>query len=402
MYPIRRISRRARRAGASTLLASVAALGVLSSAVPSAAAQSSPNVTIADIVDPVTEGSVATFQVTVHGAHTQFTVDYKTVDGSGANGAIAGSDYTSTSSTLTIPADSKDTTVGVDVPTINDNVFEPDKKFHMNLSNSIYTIKRIQGDATIHSEDPLPVVTVRDAQVNEGDPPQLVKNTAMFEVLLSNPASEDVSVDYATVDKTNPDGSLADDGALGTPGLGLPGDYRSVSGTLTFPAGTNPTKYVIVTTKPDLINEGNEQFYVQLSNATNSRLAGNGRATGTIVDDDPEPHINIDASASVWEGEPSPAPQSQVGLNVTLTNPSKHDVSFSYETANGSALLNDYVASSGTVTIPAGSMSTGLLFDIKGDNRDEDNETFSVILSNPSNNAKLGNSTGIVTINDDD
>ena len=103
MFSINHLSRRARRAGTSTLLASFAAVSLLGGMVPSASAQSaSLSVSINDVA--VTEGIdlSAVFTVSVSGKHPNqgITVDYETRDGS----AVAGLDYVAKSGTLSIPA----------------------------------------------------------------------------------------------------------------------------------------------------------------------------------------------------------------------------------------------------------------------------------------------------------
>ncbi|MBV9600211.1 MAG: hypothetical protein JOZ87_25595 [Chloroflexi bacterium] len=399
MYSIRRLSR---RAATSTLLASFAAFSLLSSAVPSASAQSSPTVTISDVAGLVAEGADAQFQVTVHGQHANFTVAYATQDGT----ALAGSDYTTTAGTLSFPSSANDTTLPIEVRTIDDNVFEPDKTFHVKLdkASSIYNVSKAVGDATIHSDDLLPVITIKDARGTEGDPGSLGGAQELrFEVDVSNPASVDMSVDFATEDITNPDGSLVADGAHGSPGPSLGGDYESYAGRLSWPAGDSSPRAIAVQPRPDTIHEGNERFYLQLSNPENARLGGNGRAVGTLVDDDPLPLISIPSTASILEGDKG-GPINQLGLKVSLSNASTEDVPFTYSTANGTARENDYGAVSGaTGRIPAGSLSTTVWLTIDGDDRVEGDETFSVILQEPDSSlARVGNATCVVTIVDDD
>jgi Calx-beta domain len=395
MYPINRM---ARRVGTSTLLASFAAFSLLSSAVPSAAAQSAPTISVDD-VSSVTEGGVAAFHVTVHGDHSGVSVDYETRDGT----AVAGKDYTGISGTLNIPAAKTDTTLELDVPTLDDSIYEADEVFHLKLlkSSSVYTITKSVGDATIVSNDPFPTISIKDARVKEGDPLLGIAN-AVFEVSLSNPSSQDVTVNYQTVDGTGAGF------AVGTPGPSLPGDYVKLNTTpLTFPAETNPTRYIMVAPKGDLIYEGNEQFFVKLSSAINADLVSNGKvsptieATGTIVDDDPKPKLSIAKSASVGEGDTT-GPVSMLGLDVTLSNPSTQDVSFTYSTANGTAQTGDYSPIvNATGKIPAGSTSTRLWLTITGDDRKEADETFSVFLQTATN-ATLGNASCVVTILNDD
>jgi hypothetical protein len=394
MYSIPRLSRRAHRAGTSTLLASFAALSLLSGNVPNAAAQSAPYVTVDDIGN-VNEGALASFPVTVHGAHNQFSIDYETRDGT----AVAGKDYTSASSSVIIPNSTGDSTVFIDVQTLDDTIYEADEVFHLKLlkTSSVYNITKSVGDATIISNDPYPAITIKDARMTEGDPGATAP-AARFEVSLSNPSSQDVTVDWTTQDL---DGAPAEGKAVGAADSSSPGDYIKSTGTLWFPAEQNPTRIVEVDPLPDNTYEGNEKFFVQLSNAINANLVGNGKATGIVVDDDPQPRLDISTSAAGPEGNSSGL-KSQIGVNVTLTNPSVSDVTFTYSTANGTARENDYATVTNAVaTIPAGSTKKTVWFSPIGDDRVENDETFSVFVQSVTN-AKLGNATSEVTIQNDD
>src|SRR5262249_30166801 len=63
-------------------------------------------------------------------------------------------------------------------------------------------------------------------------------------------------------------------------------DFTAVSGTLTFPAGTGArTQTVTVPIINDTLVEGTEQFYLNLSGATEAKVA-DPQGVGTILDDD--------------------------------------------------------------------------------------------------------------------
>src|SRR3954451_25380375 len=104
MYSINHLSRRARRAGISTLLASFAAYSLLGGVVPSASAQSAGPLSLSINDVAVTEGAdlSAVMTVSVSGKHPNsgITVDYETRNGT----AVDGLDYVATSGTLSIPA----------------------------------------------------------------------------------------------------------------------------------------------------------------------------------------------------------------------------------------------------------------------------------------------------------
>ena len=88
---------------------------------------------------------------------------------------------------------------------------------------------------------------------------------------------------------------------------------------------------------------------------------------------------------------------------VTLSATALSPVTVNFTTANGTAIApGDYTATSGTLTIPAGSMGGIINVSVIGNTVKEANETFYVKLSNPSPNAYLGNTQATGTIVNDD
>jgi hypothetical protein len=87
---------------------------------------------------------------------------------------------------------------------------------------------------------------------------------------------------------------------------------------------------------------------------------------------------------------------------VTLSQPALVDVTVRYDTANFSATAaTDYVAASGTLTIPAGQTSGSVTVAIRGDVLSESTESFTVNLSNPTN-ALIADGLAFGTILDND
>ena len=66
-------------------------------------------------------------------------------------------------------------------------------------------------------------------------------------------------------------------------------DYTAASGTLTWADQDSAQKYVDVAILDDAVYEGNETFYVNLSNATGANLGSPARITVTILDNEPPP-----------------------------------------------------------------------------------------------------------------
>ena len=116
------------------------------------------------------------------------------------------------------------------------------------------------------------------------------------------------------------------------------------------------------------------------------------------------PRVTIN-DVSIIEG--SAPTRTRVEFDVTLTVASDRSVSIDYATADGTATATgdresaDYVETSGTLTVPAGSTSQKVFVSILVDDRVEPNETFVVNLTD-ARNAVLSDAQGVGTIIDDD
>src|SRR5262249_39785338 len=123
-------------------------------------------------------------------------------------------------------------------------------------------------------------------------------------------------------------------------------------------------------------------------------------ATATIQNDDTQPVISIVPSVSSAEGNAGNTPFS---FAVSLSNASSSVVSATYLATDGTATQadNDYLPASGTVTIPANSLSGSVTVNVVGDTKLEANETFTVTLSSPSGGT-LGTAASTGTITNDD
>jgi hypothetical protein len=327
----------------------------------------------------VTEGNSgtasATFTVSLSGSSSQsVAVNYATASGS----ATSGTDFTATSGTLTFPVGT--TTRQIVVPVIGDTTPEPNETFVVNLSNAANaTISTAQGTGTIVDDDAAePSLSINDVSVTEGN---TGTTNAGFTVSLSAASSQTVTVNYATASDT------------ATSGV----DFTSTSGTLTFPAGTT-SRPINVPVIGDTVQESNETFVVNLSNASNATIS-RGQGTGTIVDDDaPLPALSIN-DVSINEGNSG---TSIATFTVSLSSASNQTATVNYATANGTASSgSDYTSASGTLTFPAGNTSQPVQVSITGDTRPETNETFFVNLS-AAVGATIAHAQGTGTILDND
>ena len=319
----------------------------------------------------VTEGGTALFPVTlIPESGKMVTVMYRTVDGT----AEEGSDYMTTTGTLEFSPGTDRLTIAV--PTSDDDTSEPEENFTVELSDPTEaTLREETGEGTIRDDDGQPALWIADAEaVTEAD------GSATFTVTLSGMSSQIVSVAYATRNGTATAGS----------------DYTTASGTLEFQPG-DMEKTVSVTVLDDNLPEDLEQFTVELSSPSNATIAGSSGAV-TIIDDDAGgvPSLRILDASAVTEGDPAQ-------FTVTMSVAASTDVTVDYRTMGGTAVEgSDYTGTSGTLTFAAGQTTRTIPVTTINDSIREPDESFSVILSNPSGATMLADDTATGTITDND
>ncbi|WP_206294994.1 beta strand repeat-containing protein [Humisphaera borealis] len=225
-------------------------------------------------------------------------------------------------------------------------------------------------------------VSIDDVSLTEGD-----SGVKVFSFNVTRTADTGTaSVQWATANGTTP-------GAIAQAGL----DYQAASGTVNFAAG-QLVQAVTVNVYGDTDIESDQSFFVNLSNPTNLVIT-DGQGEGTIQNDDiPPPTLTI-ADASVTEGDSG---TKNINFTVTLDRKINQPVSFKYATASGTATSGtDFVAKSGTLTIPAFGKTAVVTIQVKGDTVYEPNETFFVNLSAPTV-AVIGDAQGKGTIVNND
>jgi hypothetical protein len=330
------------------------------------------------------EGNTGTtnfvFTVTKSGSTSQTaTVNFATAD----NTAMAPTDYTSQSGTLTFaPAETVKT---ITVQVIGDTAVEPDETFFVFLTNpsSNAAIVDNQGVGTI-TDDDFPFLTINDVSVSEdATPTQNDPGTrsAVFTVTKGGAATtQTVTVTFATADGTATAGA----------------DYAQQMSTLTF-APNETSKTITVPIAGDALDENNETFFVNLSNAMNARIADD-QGVGTIIDNEGTPTISVN-DVSVTEGDSGTV---DATFTVSLSNTSASQVTVDFATADGTASAsNDYAAQSGPISFGPGETTKTVAVPVIGDTADEVDETFSLRLSNAAN-ATIAKAEGIGTIIDND
>ena len=205
---------------------------------------------------------------------------------------------------------------------------------------------------------------------------------ATFTVTLHGTTNSTVTVDYST----------ADDTAI------APDDYSAIPATqLVFNPG-DTTKTITIDVKGDTLDEPDETFFVNLSNASNAALLDN-QGRGTITDNDVPPALTLN-DVSISEGN---AGTTVFAFTVHLSAPAlTGGVRFDIATADGTAEDSDYVPQNlNDQTIPAGSQDFVFNVTVNGDVNIEPNETFFVNVTNVTG-ATVSDAQGLGTIQNDD
>ena len=281
------------------------------------------------------------------------------------------------------------------VQTTPDNLYEENEVFTLALTGATaatLTVADAEGVGTILNDDAAPSLSVADASGTEGGP-------IIFTVTLSGTVSiEDLVLAYST-------GDLTDDSDLTATSTadGVGADFTDVpDGTLTIVAGATSVP-VIVQTTHDAVDEANETFTLTLTEpsggAAFSLTKVDTVATGTILDDDPSPSLSV-ADATDAEGN-------VLSFTVTKTPASQQAVVVSYATSDDTAISSadgnnaDFTATSGMLTIAAGTLTGTVLVPTTQDLLGEMDETFTLTLSGATN-ATLLDAMALGTIVDND
>jgi hypothetical protein len=287
-------------------------------------------------------------------------------------------DYMSKTAILTF--EPGETTKSFSIKVIGDIIPERDENFRVNLSNPVNAdIANNSGVAmgTIFNDD-MPTITISDAMRTEGDagPTDFV-----FFVRLSAPSLQDIQVDFDTADGD----PTADTDPARVAGVNA--DYSRRNGKLTFAAGITE-QTITVQVNGDLLNERNETFFVNLTNATAigspvRPIVEDGQGLGTILNDDDQPSVTM-TDFTVTESNSGTV---TAQFDVTLSEPSNRTVTIDYATSDVTAMVSnqDYLASSGTLTFMPGETFKSIFVTVIGDTFNEITETFTVTLSNEVN-----------------
>ncbi|WP_185783799.1 beta strand repeat-containing protein, partial [Croceivirga lutea] len=342
---------------------------------------SSPNYTIDE------DGGSLTVEVTYVGPdQAAFTIDYATLD----NTAIAGTDYTATSGTLSFSGTAE--TLSFSVPILDNTFLNAEKEFQIDLSNisePTITVSQSTTVAIINDNELTPTtgLSVSDFSVDESTA------TALFTISYSGATVEDAfTVDYVIADGTATSGT----------------DYTAtLTGQLSFLANTIDGDFQTVSVNliDDLDIEGDETLTLTISNTNPNYIPiVTAIGTGTISDNDSNAGTGIAVdNITVNEADGT------FDFSIYYTGNDVQDAfTVDYVITDGSATSGtDYTATlSGQITFPAGTADTDtqtVTITLIDDTDIESDEILTIDLSNISHSAlNILDANAIATITDND
>jgi gliding motility-associated-like protein len=281
--------------------------------------------------------------------------------------ATAGDDYQAMSGSGSVTAGTSSTTITVLVN--GDNLVEANETFNVTLSNILTGLMAdATGVGTITDDDAVPDIANATVSISE------------------DASNNDVVYNVDDVNSTDNDND----------GDGI--SYSITNGNSDGVFTIHPTTGVIsVLSNANLDYETVNQYLLTVQ-ATDGTNATTGLITVNVTNTDSDVSLSIN-DVSLSEGNSGTTAMSfTVTSNVAVAN----DLTFDYATAEVEAVVpNDFTPAAGTLTFSTGETYKTITISIVGDKLDENNETFTITLSNASA-GMISDNLAVGTIIDDD
>ncbi len=259
-----------------------------------------------------------------NGSDGAVSIDYSTNDGD----AVAGSDYTANSATLTwTDGDSADKIITIDIT--DDATEEPDENFTVTLDNVTggATAGSTSATITINGNDHYGTIGFLNASATVDES----AGTLTLIVKRIDGSDGAVSVDFATTDDSAQAGN----------------DYTANSGNLNWADGDSVDNTITIDITDDVAIESDESFSVVLSNLSSGASMGTSECVVTILANDV-----VGNNAPVIESPATATPNTitlagNSDLSVSASDPDGDTLTYTWSTASGPATAN--VAPNGTI-----------------------------------------------------
>ena len=341
------------------------------------AANDGPTASFASASQSAGEGS-GTHNVAVRldpAPTSDMTLSY-TVDGT----ATAGSDFTiANSGTVTVAKGA--TTATIPVTVVDDSVYENSETVILTLVGSTEYQAGSPTTLTILDDDG-PAVSFWQYTDWRKRPGECCARV-VINLMLDKAAPSDITVKYSVG---------------GTATLGSDFDLDN-PGTVTVLAGQTETN-TSLRLLDDSMHEGDETIVLTLIESTGYSVGSPGTWPLILVDDDPRPAKAISfasASQSVDEGSGTR------NVGVTLSPAPTADTTFTYTVGGTATAGSDFtIASSGTLTVPAGATTATIPVTVIDDTEGESGETVVLKLIGSAGYPVAGPGTHTLTIVDNE
>jgi hypothetical protein len=288
-----------------------------------------------------------------------------TMGGTAAEGG--GQDYTITASPVTIAAGSTSENI---VITLNDDgLYELPETVVVTMGTPVNATKVAPSvhTATITDNDAQPEVSFSEAAQSGAEGAGTLTVVAELDTL----SGADVEVPFTLG---------------GTAAEGVGQDYTIMASPVTIAAGSL-SENIEITVNDDSLDEDDETVVVTMGTPVNATLGTPSVHTATITDNDPEPDVDFSSPSQIgWE---------HIGamtIDVVLSAASGRDVVVPFGLTGTATQGEDYTVVQNPVTIPAGSLSSQIVFAVDDDPLDEFSEDIVVTMQQPAN-GQLGDST---------
>ncbi|MCK5895379.1 MAG: hypothetical protein KAG20_01170 [Cocleimonas sp.] len=294
-------------------------------------------------------------------------VDIKLLAEDGTSQNLLLKTHNDSSQYLTIPSTIKATNKTRIMVACSDNIFFALSKGNISINKTSLA-------------DSQPVISINAPTLTEGD---TEAKTLHYLITLSKEVTQQASVNYIIHDRDI--GTKIKSGIVNI-------SIGQKNATISQPISSN------------LIADGNKYYQLTLSSPHNLQFVATTTLStiGTVIDNEIKAApitIKMD-DISVKEGNSG---ITKAIFTVYLNRALDNDISINYETVSDTAQANsDFISVKGTLLIPAGKTEETISIDITTDQLIERNETFWLLLANPTNSAILINKTATMTIINDD